>query len=488
MVLAELGGKISAAIHNLQRKTIVGDDEIKQMLNEIARALMAADVNIKIVKKLQESVRAEVALTDSAAGLNRRKIVQQAVYNGIKRILDPGVKPFVPEQRKTNIIMFVGLQGSGKTTSVTKYANYYSRKGFKVAVVCADTFRAGAYDQLKQNASKAKVKFWGSMTETDPVTIAREAVVELKKDKYNLIIIDTSGRHKQEESLFQEMKDVETAITPSDIVYVMSATDGQAIHEQALEFKARVAVGSCIITKMDSQATKGGGALSAVAATNSPICFIGTGEHVDDFEPFDAQKFVSKMMGGGDIQGLVETIKDADIDANSETYKRLQDGVFTMRDMYEHLTNIMKLGPMGKLMEMIPGMQGLNLGGAGGDSNQVLKHFIHIIDSMTPAELDSNNIKKIMTPSRVARIARGCGRGIHEVNHLLMAFTKFEEVVKKMGKMNFKAMSQDPSAMMGRQGQQQIAQLSKALNPQMLKQLGGAGGLQAMMKQLSQYQ
>jgi len=180
MVLAELGKQISGALADMSKSTIVGDDEVKTMLNAVARALLQADVHISIVKSLQDNVRSEVALSDAAGGLNKRKIVQQAVFNAVRKIVDPGVKPFVPRKNAPNVIMFVGLQGSGKTTSCTKYAAYWQRKGYKTALLCADTFRAGAYDQLKQNAARIKVRFYGNIAESDPVVIAREGVAELK--------------------------------------------------------------------------------------------------------------------------------------------------------------------------------------------------------------------------------------------------------------------------------------------------------------------
>lgn len=486
MVLAELGQKINNAFNNLSKSPVIGEEEVKQLLNEVSMALLAADVNIQIVRKVQAAVKAEMAMADAGGGLNKRKMLQNAVFNSLKRILDPGVKPFIPVKGKTNVVMFVGLQGSGKTTSCTKYALYFQKKGYKVALVCADTFRAGAYDQLKQNAAKAKVRFYGSVAESDPVVIAAEGVRELKKEKYELIIVDTSGRHKQEAALFDEMKQVQEAVQPNDIVYVMSATDGQAVHEQAAQFKAKVPVGSVIVTKLDCH-TKGGGAISAVAATNSPIIFIGTGEHMDEIELFRPEAFVGKMLGMGDLSGLVESLKDSGLDkeASGELYKRMQDGVFTMRDMYEHLTNTMRLGPMGKIMEMIPGMGALAAGGAGEKSQQVLKGFLNIMDSMTPAELDDEGIKKKMTPSRMARIARGSGRNVIDVSQLMQSYTQFEGIVKSVGKMNLKNMS-DPMAMMnGRMGGNQMAGLAKALNPDMMKQLGGMGGIQNMMKQMA---
>eukprot|EP00758_Cryptobia_borreli_P009937 Tbor_TRINITY_DN5524_c5_g1::TRINITY_DN5524_c5_g1_i1::g.13516::m.13516/K03106/SRP54, ffh; signal recognition particle subunit SRP54 len=484
MVLAELGQKINSALNRVTRTPVVGEEEVKSLLNELSMALLQADVNLQIVKKLQISIRAEMVLADQGQGLNKRKMLQQAVFNSIKKMLDPGTKPYIPKKGITNVVMFVGLQGSGKTTSCTKYALYFQKKGFKVALVCADTFRAGAYDQLKQNAAKVNVRFHGSMTESDPVVIAREGVLELKREKYDLIIVDTSGRHKQEAALFDEMEQIREAVNPNDIVYVMSATDGQAVHEQATQFKAKVSVGSVIVTKMDCH-TKGGGALSAVAATQSAILFIGTGEHMDEFELFKPDSFVGKMLGMGDLGSLVDSLKDAKIDVDSELYKRMQDGVFTMRDMYEHLQNTMKIAPVGKLMEMIPGLSQFAGNGGGDQSQATLNGFTHILDSMTPQELDDPKPRKLLTPSRIARIARGSGKSVLEVHNLLQSYVKFEEVFKRIGKVNMKNMRTDPTSMLsGKMGQQQMGQIAKALNPQMLQQLGGVDGLHGMMKQL----
>lgn len=170
------------------------------------------------------------------------------------------------------------------------------KKGWKVALVCTDTFRAGAYDQLKQNATKARIPFYGSYTQSDPVQLAKEGIEKFNKDQFEIIIVDTSGRHKQESELFLEMKQISDVCNPDTIVFVMDATIGQAADGQARAFKEMVEIGSIIITKMDGH-SKGGGALSAVAATKSPIIFIGTGEHVQDLEVFDSEKFIGRMLG-----------------------------------------------------------------------------------------------------------------------------------------------------------------------------------------------
>jgi signal recognition particle subunit SRP54 len=206
--------------------------------------------------------------------------------------------------------MFVGLQGSGKTTTCTKFAFHYMKKNWRVGLVCADTFRAGAFEQLKMNAAKIKCPFFGHKRETDPVKIAQEGVEFFRAQKYEIIIVDTSGRHKQEVALFDEMKQVEKVCNPDTAIFVMDGSIGQACYDQAKAFKDSVKVGSVIVTKLDGHA-KGGGALSAVAATESPIVFLGTGEHFEDLETFKAAGFVKRLLGMGDISGLLETVQDA---------------------------------------------------------------------------------------------------------------------------------------------------------------------------------
>jgi len=209
-------------------------------------------------------------------------------------MLSPATQPYKLSKKKPNVIMFVGLQGAGKTTTIAKYAGYHAKRGWKVAMVCCDSFRAGAFDQLKQNATKLRVPFYGSYTEADPVVIAEEGVKSFRSQNYEIILIDTSGRHRQEAALFEEMQEISAAVSPDNTVFVMDGTQGQAVFDQATEFQDAVNVGSVIVTKLDGHA-KGGGAISAVAATGAPISFLGTGEHFDEFEAFNAK--VSKRGG-----------------------------------------------------------------------------------------------------------------------------------------------------------------------------------------------
>lgn len=476
MVLESLGGRITGALRKMTNATVIDDDALKDMLKEIAHALLEADVNIKSVAQLRKNVTNRVNLEELAAGVNKRKLIQKAVFDELCAMLDPGTEPVTLKRGKPNVVMFVGLQGNGKTTSCVKYAYYHQRKGWKACLVCADTFRAGAFDQLKQNATKAKIPFYGSYIETDPVKIATDGVERFKNDGYDLIIVDTSGRHKQEEALFMEMEQMASAVQPNDIIFVMDSAIGQAAHDQALAFKSKVAVGSVIITKLDGHA-KGGGAISAVSATESPITFIGTGEHIDEFERFNTHTFVGRLLGMGDVSGLVNTIKEAGLHENVEMYKRLTEGVFTLRDMYDQFESVAKLGPLNKVMGMIPGMSDMMRNTNGVDGSVRIKRFQHIMDSMTAEELE--NPKMNFTQSRKERIARGSGRHPQEVEELLFEYKRFSKVVGQVGKMSKKNMSIDQ---MSKNTSQTFGKL---MDPRMMAQLGGQGGMQNMMKQLA---
>lgn len=478
MVLSDLGSRIAGALRSMSNETVIDKKVVDDMLKEIGNALVAADVNFNLVLQLRKNLAKKINLDEMAAGVNRRKIIQQAVFEELCSLLDPKVEAFKPTKGKPNVVMFVGLQGAGKTTTVTKLAYYYKRKGWKACLICADTFRAGAFDQLKQNATKAKIPFYGSYTETDPVKVAEEGVNKFKRENYEILIVDTSGRHKQEAALFEEMEQVAQAVSPDNITFVLDGTIGQAAFDQARAFKEKVGIGSIIITKLDSHA-KGGGALSAVAATESPITFVGTGEHIDEFEPFAVRPFVSKMLGMGDMAGLYKTIKDiVPKEDQPQLYKKLTEGTFTLRDMYEQFQNLLKMGPLNKVMEMVPGMSNLLKEGVGRDSNRKIKNYMTIMDSMTADELDDFKVltNKHSQQSRMVRIARGSGRSIKEVTELLEQFKHFEKVMKKMKGLK-----------LGKGGElrgRNLSQMANLIPPGMMKQMGGMGAIQNMMRSL----
>jgi signal recognition particle subunit SRP54 len=348
MVLADLGKKLNSAVKSLMTATIVDDQLIDAVLKDVCSALLESDVNVKLVMELRKNVKA------TNISINKKRLLQKAIFDQLCALVDPGIAPFVPVKHKSNVVLFVGLQGSGKTTTCTKLAYYYQKRGFKTGLVCTDTFRAGAFDQLKQNASKAKIPYFGSYTENDPVQLALDGVAKFKKENFEVIIVDTSGRHHQESELFEEMRQIASVINPSNVVFVLDGTIGQAADAHARAFNSSVEVGSIVITKMDGHA-KGGGAISAVAATKSPILFIGTGEHIYDLEPFSAKSFISKMLGMGDISGLVDSVALMAAE-KPDLVKKLEAGEFSMRDLRDQFKMIQGMGPLSKIASMLPGI------------------------------------------------------------------------------------------------------------------------------------
>ncbi|AFN82861.1 signal recognition particle protein Srp54 [Encephalitozoon romaleae SJ-2008] len=421
-MITELGRSITNTLSNLLSSHTT-DQDIDTAIKEICNSLILSNVNPKYVNDLKNSLRAELDPKGMPPGFNKAKMVQNAVYERLVDLLDPKTEGYKIEKGKTNVVVFVGLQGSGKTTSICKYANFYKKKGYKVGIVCADTFRAGAFDQVKQNALKIKVPFFGS-SEVDPVKVAGAGVERFRKEKFELILVDTSGRHTQESELFLEMKDIIREVGPNSIVFVMDAGIGQSAEDQAVGFKRAVDVGSILLTKIDGT-SKAGGALSSVAATKCPIEFVGTGEGMEDLEMFDARRFVSRMLGMGDVEGLMEKVGSLGID-EKEVVKKLKQGRFTLGDFYDQFQKILSLGPISKLLEMIPGFSGLSL-----PDEESFKKLIYVFDSMSRGELDSTGQIFEREPTRVVRVARGSGTSVQGVTEILSQFKKVHAMMQK---------------------------------------------------------
>lgn len=443
------------------------------MVKEICAALLEADVNVKLVGHLRKSIKNTVNFKELPTSVNKKRLIQKTVFDELVKLVDPHAEPFKPKKGKANVIMFVGLQGSGKTTTCTKLARHYSSRGFKSCLVCADTFRAGAFDQLKQNATKAKIPYFGSLTSTDPVQVAAEGVAKFKKERFEIIIVDTSGRHRQEKDLFDEMVQIQQAVKPDQTIMVLDATIGQQAEAQSKAFKEAADYGAIIITKTDGHAS-GGGAISAVAATHTPIVFIGTGEHMLDLERFAPQPFISKLLGMGDMQGLVEHVQALKLD-QKDTMKHIQEGVFTVRDLRDQLTNIMKMGPLSKMANMIPGL-GQMMGGMDDEEGSLkLKRMIYVCDSMTNKELDSDGKLFVQQPERMTRVAMGSGTSVREVEELLSQQKVMAGMAKKMGGMGKTMQKAQQAFGQGNNRQQQMAAMQKRMES-MGRGAGGMGG------------
>ncbi|KAF9053770.1 signal recognition particle protein [Hymenopellis radicata] len=516
MVLADLGRKLNAALSSLNRAPVVDEKVLDATLKEITAALLESDVNVKLVASLRQKVKAKVKAAlesaDKSKDANRKNLIQKAVFDELVHLVDPGVEPYKPKKGQTNVIMAVGLQGNGKTTTCTKLAVHYQKRGFKSAIVCADTFRAGAFDQTRQSATKAKVAYFGSYTETDPVAIAGQGVAKFKKERFDVIIVDTSGRHKQESELFEEMVQIGEAVNPNMTVLILDASIGQAAEAQSRAFKESANFGAIIVTKMDGHA-KGGGAISAVAATQTPIIFLGVGEHLHDLDRFSPQPFISKLLGLGDVQGLMEHMQDLatqNPDKQKEMAKKLEEGKLSIRDWREQISNVMNMGPISKIASMIPGLPQDLLQGSDEEGSQRMKRMIYITDSMTAMELDSDGTpfmelgkdgKPVGLTWRVTRVAKGSGTSVREVEELLCQYRMMANMAKQAGGKNgWLSAIQKMQAAAGGKGRgaggmptpAQIQAMQRSMPPgmlqQMQRQMRSGGGMQEMMKAMMQGQ
>jgi signal recognition particle subunit SRP54 len=326
--------------------------------------------------------------------------------------------------------MVVGIQGHGKTTTVAKLANYLKKLGYSVGVVCADTFRTGAYEQLRQLLDGKDIPVYGLPEERDAVTIATKGVEYLsKQQRCNVILVDTAGRHKDQQSLMQEMKALEESIKPNEIMLVLDGTIGQQAGAHAEAFHKATPIGSIIITKMDTSA-KGGGALSAVVATGARIKFIGTGEKLEDIEVFNPQGFIGRLLGIGDIEGLIERIKIAELELSKEKLKSFTSGTFTLEDFVKQFKEMKKLGPLKKIISKLPlpGIPNLPEEELEKVEDQIEK-WSAILLSMTPEERENPHI---IDSSRIRRIARGSGVTERDVKHLLQQYNLSKRMMKSM--------------------------------------------------------
>ena len=323
--------------------------------------------------------------------------------------------------------MMTGLYGQGKTTSCGKLATYFKKKGLRPALIAGDVHRPAAYEQLKQIADKVKVPFYGNKDEKNAVKVVNEGISKFKKNS-DIIIVDTSGRHKLEDDLIQEMKDIFKTAKPDEKILVIDAAVGQQAGSQAKAFNDAVDISGIILTKLDGTA-KGGGALSAAAEVGAPILFIGTGEHPTDFETFDPASFISRLLGMGDIKSLLEKAEESLKGKDAEkTAKRLMSGKFTLNDMYDQMDMLKGMGPLNKIAEMLPGnltgkMKDVDMN----DTENRLKKFRVIMDSMTDEEMDNPSIVRA---SRIKRISRGAGVENKDVKELL----KYYNMTKRMMK------------------------------------------------------
>jgi len=431
MVLEQLGRALHGALQKITRAPHVDERAVKELVKEIQRALLQADVNVELVLNLTKRIEKRALEEKLPPGMGRKEHVVKIVYEELSAFMGKP-SPLQLEPGQSKVLLMVGLQGSGKTTSVAKLAAHFKKRGYKPAIVCADTYRPGAYEQLSQLGQQIGVGVFGDPRSADPINLAGEGVKRFKKERSELIIVDTAGRHRREEALMKEMQEIAKAVQPDEIMLVVDGTIGQQAKEQAAAFKQATPVGSILVTKLDGTA-KGGGALSAVAATGAPIKFIGVGEHIEDLEPFLPERFVARLLGMGDIETLLQKIEEAAREEKLKPadLKAIMAGKMTLRDVYDQLEAMSKMGPLKKIMQMIPG-----LGVAVPDEQmrvgeEKLKKFKYIMQSMTPQELED---PKLLNASRIRRVAKGSGTSEAEVRELLKQYEMMKKFIKAFAK------------------------------------------------------
>jgi signal recognition particle subunit SRP54 len=388
--------------------------------------LLQADVNVQLVLDISKRIEERALKEQIPPGISRREHVIKVVYEELTRFLGDKPVPVKIEPGKKYTIMLVGIQGSGKTTAAAKLARHFQKRGLKTALICADTYRPGAYAQLQQLASRINVPLYGEPNAKDPVKIVLNGLKQFS-DK-EVIIIDTAGRHKEEQELIKEMKMLEKNIKPDEVMLVIDGTIGQQAMVQAKAFNEATPIGSILVTKLDGSA-RGGGALSAVAATGAPIKFISTGEKIEDIEPFVPSRFVGRLLGMGDLETLLEKVREAEIKVPEKKAKAILSGKFTLTDMYEQFEAMKGMGPFRKLLTMIPGMSYnipedmMNL------AEDRLAKWRVIIQSMTPEERE--NPKKF-NASRIRRVAKGSGTSEKDVKELLKQYLMMRRMLKTL--------------------------------------------------------
>lgn len=420
-MLDNLGKGLSSLVKRLVTGTTIDKGSVEQMLEDLKKILLQADVDTELTNKLIENIRKKCLEQKIPAGMTLREHVLKTIYDELVRLL--GEKPAELVGKKK--IMFVGLFGSGKTTSIAKLARYFQRRGLKPALVALDYHRPAAPQQLKQLGDKIKVPVHID-EKKNPYAASKESMEKFKKK--DVLIFDTAGRNALDEELADELKKLGELIKPDEVLLTLPADLGKVARSQSEAFNKLVGITGVFITKMDGTA-KAGGALVGTSVTGAKVKFLGTGEKLEDFEIYNPQRFVSRLLGLGDLQTLLEKAKEAEM--KKETVEKIVEGDFTLTDFYEQIEAMGKMGPLSKIIKMVPGMGMIKMPkGTLESQEKKMKNYKFIIDSMTKWERE--NPDKI-NASRIKRIAKGSGRPESEVRELLQQYKQMKKLIRTLG-------------------------------------------------------
>ncbi len=428
-----LGDRLQNALHKIKGYGKITEDNISDMMREIRLALLEADVNYQVVKEFTNTVKEKALGEEVQKSIKPGDLFVKIVKDELTELLGGESAPLNMVGNPATLIL-VGLQGSGKTTTIGKLANFLRKKhSRKPLLVACDVYRPAAIDQLKQLGKQLGIEVYEE-GKKDPVEISKNAISYAKENGYDYVLIDTAGRLHIDEELMDELKNIQKEIKPQEVLLVIDSMMGQDAINVINGFNDALSLTGVILTKLDGD-TRGGVALSVRHLTNVPIKFIGVSEKLDGLENFDPERMAGRILGMGDIISLVEKATEAiDEKEAMDTAKKMQSGKFDLEDFLKQMKQIKKLGPLENLIKLLPGAKKMGLNNINIDPKQ-MAHVEAIILSMTPKERRNPDIIKA---SRKTRIAKGCGLSVQEVNKLLMQFEEMKKMMKQMSSGNFK--------------------------------------------------
>ncbi len=427
-----LSGKLESVFKKLRGRGVLKEEDVKDALREVRLALLEADVNFKVVRDFIERVQARAIGQEILSSLTPGQQVIKIVHDELVTLLGGTQAKLYLSPNPPTIIMLVGLQGSGKTTTAGKLAKNFKKDGRRVLLVPADTRRPAAVQQLITLAKQVGVDAY-TTNEQDPVTICREAVKQAASSLFEVVVLDTAGRLQIDEPLMEELRKIKVGVKPHEVLFVADAMTGQEAVNIASKFNADLGVDGVVLTKLDGDA-RGGAALSVRAVTGKPLKFVGIGEKLDALEPFHPDRMASRILGMGDVLSLIEKAQDAvDHEEALKLAKKLKKNSFDLDDFRNQLKQVKKLGGIEQIMGMIPGMGRMKVPDAQVNEKELTK-VDAIISSMTPKERSDYTL---INGSRRARIAKGSGTQVQDVNRLLKQFAEMRKMMKSMtsGKM-----------------------------------------------------
>lgn len=438
MAFEGLSERLQGAMTKIGKKGRITEADLKEMMREVRLALLEADVNFRVVKDFVKKVNERALGSDVLESLSPAQQVVKIVNEELTELMGGEQEPFLFSKKPPTVVMMVGLQGAGKTTTAGKLANYMKkRENKRPLLAAADVYRPAAIDQLQTIGKQLDFPVYQKGVEANPVAIAEEAVEEARMTGRDLVIIDTAGRLHVDELLMTELKNIKAAVQPDEILFTVDAMTGQDAVNVAKAFNEQLGITGVILTKLDGD-TRGGSALSIRSVTGKPIKFTGQGEKLDDIEPFYPDRMASRILGMGDMLTLIERAQqDYDEVKAQEMADKIRENTFDFNDFIDQMDQVSNMGPIEDILKMIPGMSNL----PGVDQVKVdpkdMAHMKAIVLSMTPEEREN---PEILSQSRRRRIAKGSARSLQEVNRMIKQFNESRKMMNKMSKGNFDGM------------------------------------------------